>query len=236
MVTSSKETTALMQAIGQVQIEAGPVKKDGENPHFRSTYTTLDSVLAVLKPLWDKHGIVVTQAVTYLEYTGGIAPLVPILTTVVHHAESGQWLSSPAQLVTDRAGPQAMGSAITYMRRYSLKSIFAMEDTDDDAEGASNRGGSGTKSQTRSGSDEPPDPTPDSKGISAQDVADQLGEFTTTTPDYVKQRLNETVGEEALDKVIEEYRDFMNNDKSFTAEDKREAHGIILRKREANKK
>jgi hypothetical protein len=215
MVTSSEKTTALMQAIGLVQIEAGPVYKDGENPHFHSTYTTLDSVLATLKPLWEKHGIVVTQAVTHL---GNTDPLIPILTTVVHHPESGQWLSSPAQLVTDKPGPQALGSAITYMRRYSLKAIFAMEDTDDDGEAAMDR------------------------SVTPEKVANAVGGKIVDaskgiTPDYVIQKMREAPAGPNFDTTLKRYRNYMNTSEAFTAAYKKLARDIIEQKKaEADKK
>ncbi len=63
-----------------------------------------------------------------------------ILTTIIVHAESGEWMeSSYVMPVAKQNDPQAMGSAITYARRYALASIFNLnqEESDDDGNLAS---------------------------------------------------------------------------------------------------
>lgn len=67
------------------------------------------------------------------------------LVTKLTHAESGQWQSSLAVVPLPKAGPQGMGSAMTYARRYALTAMLGMVTEDDDGEGAKN----GKKSSTR---------------------------------------------------------------------------------------
>ena len=48
------------------------------------------------------------------------------------HAESGQFLASLAGIPLSKHDPQAMGSAITYGRRYSLSAMLGIVTEDDD--------------------------------------------------------------------------------------------------------
>jgi hypothetical protein len=63
------------------------------------------------------------------------------LTTIILHAESGEWMeSSYVMPVAKQNDPQAMGSAITYARRQSIGSILNLNiDDDDDGEKAMGR-------------------------------------------------------------------------------------------------
>jgi ERF superfamily len=98
------------------------------NPHFKSRYADLASVLdAIRKPL-SENGLAITQSMEIRE--GGM-----VLRTVMIHT-SGQWLASEYPLPAT-ARPQEMGSAQTYARRYSLAALVCNSaDEDDDANGA----------------------------------------------------------------------------------------------------
>jgi hypothetical protein len=63
------------------------------------------------------------------------------LTTIILHADSGEWMeSSYVMPVAKQNDPQAMGSAMTYARRYALGSILNLNiDDDDDGEKAMGR-------------------------------------------------------------------------------------------------
>jgi len=63
------------------------------------------------------------------------------LTTIIVHSESGEWMeSSYVMPVAKQNDPQAMGSAMTYARRYALGSILNLNiDDDDDGEKAMGR-------------------------------------------------------------------------------------------------
>ena len=54
--------------------------------------------------------------------------------------ESGQFITSHLDIPLVKKDPQAMGSAITYGRRYSLAAILNMAQIDDDAESSLARG------------------------------------------------------------------------------------------------
>mgnify|MGYP003342078375 CR=1 len=98
------------------------------NPHFKSKFADLTSVIDATTAALKAHGLVVTQAPDVTEQG-------PVLVTRLLHG-SGQWMEThcPLPVVSDM---QKMGSAITYARRYSLSAICGIAaDEDDDANGA----------------------------------------------------------------------------------------------------
>jgi ERF superfamily len=56
------------------------------------------------------------------------------VTRLIH--SSGQWLEDTASTMLSTGDPQAVGSAITYLRRYALAAVAGVAPEDDDAEAA----------------------------------------------------------------------------------------------------
>src|SRR3989304_7145399 len=95
------------------------VEKDGENPHFKSSYATLNEVLSKVKEPLNKVGVVIIQS----PQQGG-------LKTVLHDTEDDTLVECFMPYVgADTA--QKLGSANTYCRRYSLVTLLGLEDIDD---------------------------------------------------------------------------------------------------------
>ncbi len=125
----SPETDKIFAAFVAAQSEMGAVHKDGKNPHFRSTYATLESVVEAARPVLSKHGLAFTQ-LCGPRTDGGVT----VTTTLVH--SSGQYFGDALTLPMVKSDPQAAGSAITYARRYALIAILGLPATDDDAQAA----------------------------------------------------------------------------------------------------
>lgn len=113
----------------KVQQEIKAVKKEENNPFFKSKYFDINGLLEALKPVLNANGLVVMQPLTVDEGK-------PAITTVIVDPDSGELTNSVA-LLPDNLDPQKMGSAITYMRRYSLQSFFLLQAEDDDGNVAS---------------------------------------------------------------------------------------------------
>ncbi len=124
MFEQSEKIDALAKALASAQAEIGNAKKDAKNPHFKNTYASLTEVLDVAKVI-NKYGLSVTQ---WPLESGRLC------TTLMH--ESGQWVRATMSVPLAKNDPQGAGSALTYMRRYALKSILGIGDEDDDAEAA----------------------------------------------------------------------------------------------------
>jgi hypothetical protein len=104
----------------------GPVKKDANNPAYKSKYASLESVLETIEGPLHAAGLVFTQT---FDVVGGEVLLVTTLT----HAETEQAIVSKAPVrCQEPNNPQKLGGAITYMRRYSLLALLGLAPEDDD--------------------------------------------------------------------------------------------------------
>jgi len=120
---------SIYDALYLVKRDLKAVRKDKTNPHFKSKFADINDVLEVLKEPLDKHGILLLQPLTY--DTEGRHVLSTILSF------QGQTLEYSTIIPVEKATAQALGSALTYMRRYSLVSLFGLEQEDDDGNRAS---------------------------------------------------------------------------------------------------
>jgi len=119
--TISKLAVALVKA----QLAMGSAKKDSANPFFKSKYADLSEVVSVVKEPLLKNGISFLQVVT----AEGVE------TVLIH--ESGEFISGTTPVVVSKPNdPQALGSAITYARRYGLQAMLGIPSEDDDGEKA----------------------------------------------------------------------------------------------------
>lgn len=123
--------TNLYTALLNAQRSMGKVIKNATNPHLKSKYADLGSVLDTIEqPLWD-NGLLIAQRFTHDQ--GGA-----ILVTELIHAASGERLTSEVPVVSkDPTDPQKIGAAITYYRRYSLLALLGLAPEDDDGHAAS---------------------------------------------------------------------------------------------------
>lgn len=93
----------------------------------RYNYEVLADVLDIVKPALFAHGLCLKQGVSMEEGT-------TVMRTGVGYGEQVYILDTLP--VTIPADPQAAGSAITYARRYGLKTAFGLAGVDDDGEAA----------------------------------------------------------------------------------------------------
>jgi hypothetical protein len=131
MITSEsiKEISA---ALLEAQKSMVAVSKDSQNPFFSSTYADLESVINAIKEPLNNAGIVFLQTIDHFD------DLTILETRLLH--KSGEWISSHTPIVVkDKNNPQAMGSGITYSKRYALQAICGLPTTDDDGEAAMGR-------------------------------------------------------------------------------------------------
>lgn len=114
----------IAKALLEAQKKIKNAERDGTNPHFRSGYASLESVLDSVKDVANECGLVIAQ-------TFGKDPEGHYVETKVLH-ETGEILDSRLYLVLDKPNMQGLGSAITYGRRYSLAAMFSIGQEDDD--------------------------------------------------------------------------------------------------------
>ena len=130
-MNQSDNINELALALAKAQGEMDNAKKDCNNPFFKSKYADLTSVWAACREPLTKHGLAVTQ--TMADQDGKL-----ILITMLLHA-SGQWIKSCLPIIAQKPDAQALGAAITYMRRFSLSAMVGICPEDDDGNIASGR-------------------------------------------------------------------------------------------------
>ena len=120
----SSSTQEICTAFAKAQSEFLPVHKDTKGYNYK--YATLEGLLDVIRPILNKNGLTVSQ------YTNEKN----ILHTRLRHI-SGQWFESryalPDTLVdSKRTAEQAIGSQLTYMRRYQMLALLGIQPEGED--------------------------------------------------------------------------------------------------------
>lgn len=129
--------TNMFEKLLKIQQEIKAIKKDSDNPFFKSKYFDINSLLAEVKPILNKHGVLLLQGLTNID---GKPALETRLIGVKDNPEivGGGDISYTVPL-PEMPDPQKAGSAITYFRRYAIQSLLALEAEDDDANFASGK-------------------------------------------------------------------------------------------------
>lgn len=124
----SESIAALAKAIALSQLHVENALKSSTNPHFKSKYADLAEILNTVRPVFSANGIAIVQTPTF---ESGVASV----ETMLCH-ESGEFISSVCSSPVSKQDAQGIGSAITYLRRYSLAAMCGIAQEDDDGQHA----------------------------------------------------------------------------------------------------
>lgn len=139
----SESIKELASSLVKFHSKVSSISKDAKNPQFRSEYATLDKLILSTRHILQECGLSIMQTPLTKE-TGEIG----IQTMLIH--ESGEFIETepifmtPTRMVKGGGyeiakDPQAAGSTISYLRRYSYQAILNLNTgEDDDAERTSN--------------------------------------------------------------------------------------------------
>ena len=127
-MNKSESITELAKALNKFQAECSGAKKDADNPFFGSKYANLEAVINCAKSALDNNGLAISQFPVMDQGYAGVE-------TILMHS-SGEWISNTLLLACKKQDPQAMGSAITYARRYAYQSVLGIPSEDDDGNSA----------------------------------------------------------------------------------------------------
>ena len=97
--------------------------RDSRNPHFRSEFASLASVLDAVRPHLSAHGIALVQLPRLGE--GGV---VEVETRLMWR---DQHVSATVAARPVKSDPQGIGSTITYLRRYGAMAVCGIAPVDD---------------------------------------------------------------------------------------------------------
>lgn len=140
--TASEQINLLAEGLAAAQLAYGEIertlsadvqsRREGARS-YQYDYAPLSVVLAAVRPALNRNGIAVLQPPVLRRSS-------IVVTTLLLH-KSGQWIRNdfPFPLPSSSVDPQAIGSAITYLRRYTLQSILGVAPEDDDDGAAAGR-------------------------------------------------------------------------------------------------
>jgi hypothetical protein len=115
----------LFAKIHAAKQEIGVVKKNAKNPHFKNTYADLNALIEAVEPILLSKGLILLQPIK----DGKVF-------TQVIDTETFEMVESSIDLTANLTA-QALGSQITYYRRYTLQSLMSLQSDDDDGQKAS---------------------------------------------------------------------------------------------------
>jgi hypothetical protein len=119
----------LAKALVKAQAAMSHAAKDSKNPHFKSAYSSLASVIDAVRPALSANGLAFVQMLHTAD--GGVA----VETVLIH--ESGEQLSCGTLFIpATKQDAQGFGSAITYGKRYGLQAALGIASEDDDGTAA----------------------------------------------------------------------------------------------------
>lgn len=133
----------LSKALGIFRDKVSAVKKDADNPFFKSKYADLPSILEVIKDPLKESGLCLYHTMKSTE-NGYV-----VISTIAHE-ETAESISSEFPVFGNK--PQEIGSSISYARRYNIQAMLDIPTEDDDGNTAN------TASRTKAVSQEPQKP------------------------------------------------------------------------------
>ena len=131
-MTRSESVNELAAALASAQALIVHAKKEADNPHFRHRYADLAAVWDACRGALTARGLSVVQSPRLV--SAGEALWLVEVETVLFHA-SGQFVSDVLAVPVSPASAQAVGSAITYARRYALAAVVGVAPAGDDDDG-----------------------------------------------------------------------------------------------------
>lgn len=124
-----------------IQAEMPTIPKNATNPHFKSKYADLPTIMEILQPILNKHRVLLLQPICESNNENFI-----VIDTRFVDIDSGQSCETTTTIpIGTNKTPQAFGSAITYARRYALCSFLGIVADEDDDGNASSVAGSSNK-------------------------------------------------------------------------------------------
>lgn len=127
----SESLDKLYSALCKTQAEMETAKTDSTNPHFRSKYADLNSVVMASRPYLSQNGLCVLQRLSCGQ------DRTTYLSTRLAHI-SGQWIESKILVRPPKEDIHSLGSYLTYLKRYCYAALVGVvaRDEDDDGEKA----------------------------------------------------------------------------------------------------
>ena len=121
----SESIAALAGALAKAQLQIEPATKNAINPHFRSHYADLASIWDACRGPINSNGLSIVQFPC-----DGEVGRIGLCTMLLH--SSGEWISEVVTTRSQKDDLQGLGSALTYLKKYSLAAVVGVTATEDD--------------------------------------------------------------------------------------------------------
>jgi ERF superfamily len=142
-VENDQARKSFNRAMASAQAEMLPVVRDATNSHLNNRYAKLETIDAAIRPIYTRWGFSVRYGSAPSPHEGWLR----ITCTVAH--DDGyfeeNYLDAPVSLTGSQGGRmavtpvQAIGSTVTYLRRYLLGMVWNTVLADDDDDGEATR-------------------------------------------------------------------------------------------------
>ena len=129
--SKSDSIIELAKALAKAQGEIENATTYKVNPHFKSNYADLSAVLAEIREAFSPNGLSLTQ-MPFNDANGNVG-----IESILMH-QSGEWICSSVSCKPNKTDAPALGSVLTYLRRYSASAIAGIAQEDDDGGAPSN--------------------------------------------------------------------------------------------------
>ncbi len=137
-IRRSESIKNYVKAMLAVQKVMGKATRSADNPYFHSKYADLETVNDCIHAAITEAKVdLLIQQYPTISYSDATSKPRAVITTRVTEPESGEWEEFDIECASVEDKPQAVGSAITYLRRYGLMSMFNISPEDDDGNAGS---------------------------------------------------------------------------------------------------
>jgi hypothetical protein len=124
----SDDLKELFAALAKAQAEMRIAGTNSENPYFKSKYADLADIVRASRPALTKYGLSVIHQILPNDEGQNI------LHCILCHS-SGQFIRTQMRILPLKNDIQALGSCITYLKRYSYAAIVGVITSDEDDDG-----------------------------------------------------------------------------------------------------
>lgn len=126
---TSQTLTKLLPSLINFHKKLDSIEKSSANPFFKSSYSSIDTILEHIKPILADEGLCLYQAIIDGD-EGNLC-----IKTILFH-ESGEFLETDSvPFPVDKRNIQSTMSSISYIRRYTINAICNLAFKDEDKDG-----------------------------------------------------------------------------------------------------